>query len=134
MQKYSILENLLFPPTYLNEEKLRRKLKGKTVLITGASSGIGEKLAYLLADIKIHMILVARTKDKLLTMKSEIEKEAAKVSIYPADLRNKEELESLLTFIHQMPEGLDLVVSNAGKIPVAKRDSLRRLNALYAIG
>lgn len=112
--QYSLLENLLFPPTYLNEKKLKYKLKGKTVLITGASSGIGEKLAYLLADINLHLILVARTEEKLLAIKSEIERKAAKVSIFPADIRNKEEMEELLRFIHQMPDGLDIVVSNAG--------------------
>lgn len=114
MHKYSFLENLLFPPTYLNGKKLRCKLKGKTILITGASSGIGKELAYLLADINIHLILVARTEEKLLLMKSEIEKKAAKVTIFRADLRNEDEIEGLLTFIHQMPGGLDLVVSNAG--------------------
>jgi len=127
MHKYSFLEKLLFPPTFLNEKKLRRKLKGKIVLITGASSGIGEKVAYLLADINIHLILVARSEEKLLTMKSEIEKKAAKVSIFRADLRNKEEMEGLLTFIHQMTEGLDIVVSNAGiSIVRSINDSLDR--------
>jgi len=127
MHKYSFLENLLFPPTYLNKKKLGCKLNGKNVLITGASSGIGEELAYLLADINVHLILVARREEKLLTMKGEIEKKAAKVSIFSADLRNKEEMEGLLTFIHQLPDGLDLVVSNAGKsIRRSINDSLDR--------
>ena len=47
-------------------------------------------------------------------MKSEIEMKSAKVSVYKADLRNNEEMERLLTFIHQLPNGLDIVVSNAG--------------------
>ncbi|WP_391115803.1 SDR family NAD(P)-dependent oxidoreductase [Psychrobacillus sp. L3] len=114
MQKYNLLERLLFPSTYFNKKKLSSNLKGKTILITGASSGIGEQVAYLLADINVHLILVARRVEKLSTMKSEIEKESVKVSIFRADLRNKEELEELLAFIHQLPEGLDLVVSNAG--------------------
>jgi short-subunit dehydrogenase len=107
--------------------KLEAALKGKTVLITGASSGIGEQLAYLLADINTHLILTARREDKLLMMKSEIESKAAKVSIFRADLRNKEEMEGLLTFIHQLPGGLDFVVSNAGKsIRRPVNDSLDR--------
>ena len=127
MHKYSLLENLLFPPTYLNEKKLKQKLEGKTILITGASFGIGEELAYLLADIKVHMILVARTEEKLFTIKSEIEKKAAKVSIFRADLRNKQEVEGLLAFIHQLPNGLDLIVSNAGlSIRRSINDSLDR--------
>lgn len=114
MHKYSFLENILFPPAYINEKKLRRKLEGKTILITGASSGIGEQLAYLLADIQIHMILVARTEEKLIAMKSEIEEKAAQVTIFRADLRNKEEMEGVLALIHHLPDGLDFIVSNAG--------------------
>lgn len=109
-----ILGNFLFPPVHLNEKKLRSKLQGKTILITGASFGIGEKLAYRLTNMNIHLILVARTEEKLLTMKREIEKKAAKVSVFQADLRNPEEIKELLTFIHQLPDGLDFLVSNAG--------------------
>lgn len=109
-----ILKNILFPPTYLNIKKLRSNLNGKTVLITGASFGVGEQVAYLLADINLHMILVARTGEKLMVMKDEIEKKAAKVTIFPADLRNNEEVEEILTLINQLPNGLDLIVNNAG--------------------
>ena len=114
MHTYTVLERFLFLPTYLNEEKLSSQLTGKTILITGASSGIGEELAYQLADINVHMVLVARRGEKLLAMKNEIEQKSAKVSVYQADLRNKEEMDGLLTFLHLLPEGLDVVVSNAG--------------------
>jgi short-subunit dehydrogenase len=114
MHKYNLLECILFLPTFFNEKKLSRNLKGKTIIITGASSGIGEELAYLLSDIDAHLILVARREEKLLTMKSVIEKGHAKVSVFKADLRNKEEMEGLLAYIHQLPEGLDVIVSNAG--------------------
>ncbi|WP_366921802.1 SDR family NAD(P)-dependent oxidoreductase [Metallumcola ferriviriculae] len=129
MQKNNILENILFPPTYLNQKKLRNSLDEKTVLITGASSGIGEKLAYLLADTNTRLLLVARTEEKLLTIKNEIEKKTARVSIYRADLRNMEEMEGLLKFIHQMPNGIDIVVNNAGiSIRRSINDSLDRFH------
>jgi short-subunit dehydrogenase len=115
MIQYNLLERLLFPSTTLNKTKLIRELQGKTVLITGASSGIGEQVAYALADCDVHLILVARRKEKLLTIKVDIEKHAARVSIFRTDLRKQDELEALLTYIHQLPDGLDIVVSNAGK-------------------
>jgi short-subunit dehydrogenase len=115
MQKYNIGEHLLFPPTYLNKKKLNNKLEGKTILITGASFGIGEELAYSLADIDLHMILVARTEEKLLLMKNEIEEKTAQVSIIAADLRNQEEIADLISFLQQLPNSLDYFISNAGK-------------------
>ena len=114
MHKYNLLERLLFVPTNVNKEKLKRAVNGKTILITGASSGIGEQVAYLLAELNVHLILVARRAEKLAAMKADIEKKEAKVSVYKADLRNEEEMERLLTFIHQLPKGIDIVVSNAG--------------------
>jgi short-subunit dehydrogenase len=129
MHQYSLFDHLLFPPTFLNREKLRRQLEGKTVLITGASSGIGEQAAYLLAELKVHLIVVARRKDKLLALKSNIEAKAAKVSVFPADLRNQIEMEALLGFLHELPDGLDVVVSNAGhSIKRSIRDSRDRFH------
>lgn len=114
MRKYNFLERVLFRPTYLNKKKLQSTLQGKTILITGASSGIGEQLAYMLADVNVHLLLVARREEKLLTIKKEIEKLEAKVSIFHADIRMEEEMQGLLMYIHQLPAGLDVVVSNAG--------------------
>jgi short-subunit dehydrogenase len=69
----------------------------------------------MLADINVHLILVARTEQKLLAMKSEIEQKEARVSAFAVDLRQEQKMQQLLTFLHQLPEGLDVVVSNAGK-------------------
>jgi short-subunit dehydrogenase len=114
MQSNNFVESCLFLPTYLNKKKLEDHLIGKSVLITGASSGIGEQLAYQLADIRCHLILVARRGERLLEIKNEIATKAAIVSIFQADLRNEEEMKDFLLFLHELPNGLDIVVSNAG--------------------
>jgi len=105
---------MMFPRTNLNQQKLKEELIGKTVLITGASSGIGEQLAYMLAHIKVHLILVARREDKLLSMKRKIESKNATVSVVPADLRIKEDTEHVIKFLNLLPDGLDVFISNAG--------------------
>ena len=48
-KKYSLLERFLFPKTRINELNLKAKLHGKTIFITGASFGIGESIALMLA-------------------------------------------------------------------------------------
>lgn len=127
MHTYSLVERCLFLSHTYNDKKLKESLDGKTVLITGASSGIGEQLAYELSDVNCHLILVARREEKLRAIKTEIEKKSSSVSIYRADLRNQEEMDGLLTFIHDLPNGLDLVVSNAGlSIKRSIPDSLDR--------
>nr|WP_309098682.1 SDR family NAD(P)-dependent oxidoreductase [Fredinandcohnia onubensis] len=111
MQK--MLESFLFFPTYLNKEKLQAHLTGKTIVITGASSGIGKEVAYQLANIQCHLILVARRGELLKIIKNDIEKQKVKVSIIQADLRNEDELASFLTFLHNQ-QTLDIIVNNAG--------------------
>lgn len=111
MQK--MLELLLFFPTNLNKEKLQSHLTGKTIVITGASSGIGKELAYQLANIQCHLILVARRGALLENIKNDIETQKANVSIFQADLRNEDELANFLTFLHNQ-QTLDIIVNNAG--------------------
>ncbi|SHG74331.1 SDR family NAD(P)-dependent oxidoreductase [Ornithinibacillus halophilus] len=109
------LESIIFPPTYLNRKKLRSHVNRKTILITGASSGIGEALTYQLANYSCHLIIVARREEKLKKIKENLNKFPATVNIYKADLRNEHEMEGLLSLLHALPNGLDIIVSNAGK-------------------
>ncbi|WP_214836053.1 SDR family NAD(P)-dependent oxidoreductase [Exiguobacterium sp. s36] len=114
MHNYTLLEKFLFLSPSFHFEKMKQEVDGKTVLITGASSGIGKAFAYLLADTTAHLILVARSEANMNAMKDDIEQVSARVTVFPADLRNEEERIELLAFLNQLPDGLDVVVSNAG--------------------
>lgn len=114
MHNYTLLERFLFFSPSFHFEKMKQEVDGKTVLITGASSGIGKAFAYLLADTTAHLILVARSEASMNAMKDDIEQATARVTVFPADLRNEEERKGLLAFLHQLTNGLDVVVSNAG--------------------
>ena len=116
MHTYNFLKHFLFPPTPFNEEKLRKTLRGKSILITGASSGIGEHLAIFLSQLEIdlQLILVARREEKLEALKQTLQSETTTIHIIRADLRVQEDMDHLLEFLHQLPGGLDIVVSNAG--------------------
>ena len=95
-------------------------LEGKTVLVTGASSGIGRATAIACSKMGAAVILTARNEERLLETKQLINKEC---TIYPADLTSEQDLEKLIS---QLPE-IDGVVLCAGQtqtIPVkfAKRE------------
>lgn len=106
---------LFFPFLGFSRSKLNRRLAGKTVLITGASYGIGECLAELLAESGAHLLLVARTEEKLLEVKQRVEAKGGRADIFPCDLRNDESVAQLLETFQQLPDGIDVVVNNAGK-------------------
>ena len=125
--KSTLLEYLLFPPTRLNKQKLQEQVNDKTILITGASFGIGESLAYMLAGTGAHLVLVARSAEKLAGIKNELEQGGGKVSIFPADLSVPEQVRQLSDFLLQLPGGVDIVINNAGKsIRRPIKDSLDR--------
>jgi short-subunit dehydrogenase len=106
---------LFFPFLNFSRPQFKQHLAGKTVLITGASYGIGECLAESLATTQAHLLLVARTKAKLLEVKQRVEAKGGRADIFPCDLRNEEEVQALLDSLQKLPNGIDIFVSNAGK-------------------
>lgn len=111
----TIPEHILFPSRKVNREKLANAIKGRTILITGASFGIGESLAFQLAIEGVTLILVARTEAKLNELKAILENKGATVYIYPINLQDLNAIDGLLQFIHNLPCSIDIFVSNAGK-------------------
>jgi short-subunit dehydrogenase len=126
---YNFLESIIFLPTWLNQTKLENIVRGKTILITGATFGIGEKLSYQLAKTDVTLILVARTEEKLNQIKLEIEANGGKVMIFPTDLTDIKSVENLLVELNNLPNGVDIVINNAGKsILRSIKDSLDRFH------
>jgi short-subunit dehydrogenase len=120
---------LFFPCLRFSRAKLQKQLTGKTVLITGASYGIGECLAECLAETGAHLLLVARTAEKLIEVKQRIEDRGGRADVFPCDLTNIAEVQTLLEELHQLPGGIDILVNNAGKsIRRSIFDALNRLH------
>lgn len=123
------MQLLFFPFLGFSRAKLQRRLAGKTVLITGASYGIGECLAERLAETQAHLLLVARTTEKLMVVKQRVEAKGGRADVFPCDLRNAADVQALLATLHQHPGGIDILISNAGKsIRRSIFDSLDRLH------
>ncbi|MFL6109653.1 MAG: SDR family oxidoreductase, partial [Marmoricola sp.] len=90
-------------------------LKGKTVVITGASSGIGLVTAVQVAKAGAVPILVARGKDKLEQTKALIESQGGKAYAYGCDLSDLQAIDALTTQLSGDFEHIDYVVNNAGR-------------------
>lgn len=91
------------------------KLKGKIALITGASSGIGEATARVFAQNGAKLILLARRKERLLSLAAELEKEFdTKSYLIVADVRNYEDLERGIKSIPDEFKDISILVNNAG--------------------
>lgn len=124
-----MMKLLFFPFLDYNRSQLQKQLAGKTVLITGASYGIGECLAESLAETGAHLLLVARTTEKLIEVKKRVEARGGRADIFPCDLTQAAEVQALLEDLHQLPNGIDIFVNNAGKsIRRSIFDSLDRLH------
>jgi short-subunit dehydrogenase len=98
----------------LDPQRARARLAGRTVLITGASSGIGHALALQLADAGAHTILVARSAAKLSALQAQIEARGASARVYVCDLRSAESTEALLRALTRDDAVVDVLVNNAG--------------------
>lgn len=108
-------------------QRTKARCRGKTILITGASYGIGEALAYMLAGSGAKLLLVARTAEKLQQVQQEVEQRGGTAQVFSTDLSKSDHVEMLLAQLMEMPGGIDMVVSNAGhSIRRSLHDSLDR--------
>lgn len=92
-----------------------KELKGKTVFITGATSGIGKSAAFKFAELGADLILAARRKDRLEKISNEIISEySVKINIIEMDVRNFDEVRSRIESLKDEWKNISILVNNAG--------------------
>ncbi|MBD1870534.1 SDR family oxidoreductase [Cyanobacteria bacterium FACHB-471] len=97
----------------------------KVVLITGASSGIGEATARLLAREGLRVVLGARRTDRLEAIASEIREKGGVAEYHALDVTSLEEMQAFVEFAKDKFGRLDVMVNNAGIMPLSKLDVLK---------
>src|SRR3954467_9949029 len=110
-------------PDLFKDRSFEHAVNGKTVVITGASSGIGKAAAVKIAAAGGIPLLVARSADKLEETKHEIEAAGGAAYTYSADLSELDAIEELVEKLLSDHPAIDMLINNAGR-------SIRRSIAL----
>jgi short-subunit dehydrogenase len=109
------MEKILFPVSSLQPERIAQVIKNKTILISGASYGIGSLIAETLSHHQLTLVLVARTEERLLQLQEQFKERACITFIFSADLRAEEQINSLLQYLIKQRIVIDIFINNAGK-------------------
>ena len=102
-------------PDLFKDRSFEGAVNGKRVLITGASSGIGQAAAMKIAKAGGIPLLVARGAEKLEEVKAKIEEQGGTAYVYPADLGDLDAIDDLCRRVLSDHPTVDVLVNNAGR-------------------
>lgn len=99
-------------------------IREKVIVITGASSGIGEATALLLAEKGAVVVLGARSQDKLADLASKIIALGGRASYAVTDVTSRHDVENLVDVANAVYGKVDVIINNAGIAPISFLDEL----------
>jgi NAD(P)-dependent dehydrogenase (short-subunit alcohol dehydrogenase family) len=102
-------------PDLFRDRSLAGVIKGKKVLITGASSGIGLETALKVGEAGGEVLLVSRTREKLEEVAEKIAEMGGTAHVHPADLADLDDIDRLAKEVLDEHGGIDVLVNNAGR-------------------
>jgi NADP-dependent 3-hydroxy acid dehydrogenase YdfG len=100
-------------------------IENKVIAITGASSGIGAATAQLLAQKGLRVVLGARRTDRLEAIASEIRDKGGVAEYRTLDVTSLEDMQAFVEFAKDKFGRLDVMVNNAGIMPLSKLEALK---------
>ena len=100
-------------------------IEGKVVVITRASSGLGESTARHLAELGATVVLGARRKDRLDAIVKDITANGGKALAVTVDVTKREQVDALIQAALKAYGKVDALVNNAGIMPIARLAALR---------
>lgn len=106
-------------------DSITNHIKGKVVAITGASSGIGEATALMLAAHGAKVVLGARRSDRLAALKDKIEQAGGEAVYRETDVKKQDDLVNLVQLACDQYGCLDVIINNAGISPLSRIDELQ---------
>ena len=103
---------------------MENNIKGKVVVITGASSGMGEAAAKHLATLGVTVVLGARRADKIAELAKDIQESDGKPLAVTVDVTNLEQVKNLVDTAIQQFGRVDVILNNAGIMPLSPMDRI----------
>lgn len=100
-------------------------IQDKVVVITGASSGLGEATARMLAQHGAHMVLGARRLERLEALATELRTTGAQVEVKATDVTRAEQVQALVDLALDRHGRVDVMLNNAGLMPHSPLDRRR---------
>lgn len=100
-------------------------IQGKVVLITGASSGIGEAAAKLIAARGAHVVLGARRTDRLEKLAAEIHAQGGSARFRALDVTDLADMQAFADFARAQFGKIDVIINNAGVMPLSPLSALK---------
>lgn len=100
-------------------------IAGKVVLVTGASSGIGEATARWLAERGAKVVVGARRADRLQALTESVTQAGGTMRYQALDVTSLEDVQRFVAFAEQEFGAVDVIVNNAGVMPLAPFEALK---------
>jgi NADP-dependent 3-hydroxy acid dehydrogenase YdfG len=104
---------------------MSNNIEGKVVVITGASSGLGEATARLLSAEGAHVVLGARRADRLKSLMDELTGRGGKAIAVSTDVTQRDQVKKLVDAAVQAYGRIDVMINNAGLMPQAPLERLK---------
>ena len=111
----TVWKNIVYPRKSVGEEKLSRCFGGRWVVVTGATSGIGEALTLRLISAKANLYLIARNEEKLKDLCDTAKENGCQARFSAIDLRQREQLDALCVELREALPEVSCMFCNAGK-------------------
>ncbi len=103
---------------------MEKNIKGKVVVITGASSGMGEAAAKHLSDLGATVVLGARRADRIVKLATEVKDKGGKALAIAVDVTQRGQVKKLVDAAVEQFGRVDVILNNAGIMPLSTMDSL----------
>jgi NADP-dependent 3-hydroxy acid dehydrogenase YdfG len=103
---------------------MKENIAGKVIVITGASSGLGEATAKHLSALGATVVLGARRVDRIEKLANEITSNGGKALAVAADVTQLDEVKKLVDSAVEQFERVDVILNNAGIMPLSPMDRL----------